>query len=125
LYSSDTMTVDDPNFSGPVRDALAKLPPDQVTTVTSYYSTHAPLFVSTDRHATYVAVQLAGSTDNARVAEYKNLKGDFQVPGLNVRFGGQTATSQQINSQVARDLARAELLSWPVLIVLLILIFGS
>ena len=71
LYRSATMTVDDPAYRQAVTSALAALPAADITRVTTYWSSGSPGLVSTDRHATYAAVQLAGSSDSGRESAYK------------------------------------------------------
>jgi RND superfamily putative drug exporter len=125
LYDSLTRTVDDPAFAGPIQRAIAGLPQGAVTRVQSYWSTHDPAFVSHDRHSAYVTVQLPSSDDQTRVKEFKALRSSFVVPGLTVRFGGLTAMTQQVNAQALKDIARAEMFSMPLLMLLLVVVFGS
>src|SRR5258706_13893 len=51
----------------------------------------------------------------------------FSPPGngITVRVGGATATEVAINSEVSANIARAESISFPVLLILLVIIFGS
>ena len=46
-------------------------------------------------------------------------------PGLDVRLGGNEAIASDITTQVGEDIARAESLSMPILLVLLVVIFGG
>jgi trehalose monomycolate/heme transporter len=120
------LTVDSPEFRAAVTGALDALPTDQVVAVTSFWSTGgAPLFVSQDRRATYVAVQLAGADEEARDAAYERIADDLVVPDLTTLRGGQVPLFTDVNTQVSEDIARAESLSIPLLIVLLVLVFGS
>ncbi|GII54086.1 membrane protein [Planotetraspora thailandica] len=125
LYESDRLTVDDPAFSGPVQRALESVPRDDVTRLDSYWSTGSPGFVAKDRHATYVTVQLRSADDQERVQQLRRIQGDFAAEGLTVRFGGTTAMTDQVNRMTLRDLAIAEAVSIPVLLILLIVIFRS
>jgi RND superfamily putative drug exporter len=125
VYESPTRTVDDPRFAGPVQQALAAVPRQDVTRLDSYWSTRSASFVSSDRHATYVGVQLAASDDQARVKQFRKIKDDLTVRGLTVRFGGLTAMTDQVNRRTLLDLGLAEALSIPILLVLLVLIFRS
>ncbi|MFI9384975.1 MMPL family transporter [Kutzneria sp. NPDC052558] len=125
VYHSDTATVDDPAFAQAVRTAAARVPRTTVTRLETFWSTGSAAFVSADRHSTYVGVQLASADDQTRVTQFKAIQGSFAAPGLTVRFGGMTPMTQQVNQQVGQDIARAELLSVPVLLMLLVVIFGS
>ena len=74
---------------------------------------------------TYAVLELAGGSDTARIANYNAIAGDFAAPGLTVQAGGQIPTEAAINKQVTSDIGRAEGISMPVLLVLLVIIFGS
>ncbi len=124
--SGSGLTVDDPAFESAVTGTLAALPPSDVAAVTSYWSTgDAADFVSNDRRATYVALQLAGPDEQAREDAYDRIAGDLLAPGLTTLRGGQVPVFVDVNTQVSEDIAKAESLSIPLLIVLLILVFGS
>ena len=65
LYRSDTETVDAPTFAEAVTDRAAALRASPaVISVVSWYDTGAPHLVATDRHATYLAVKLAGEDED-------------------------------------------------------------
>jgi RND superfamily putative drug exporter len=128
LYRSPTMTVDDPAYRQAVTTALATLPRADITRVATYWSAGQPAMVSTDRHATYAVIQLAGATDQARDSTYKAVQADFSRPvgsGITSQAGGQVATEVAVNSAVSANIARAESISLPVLLLLLLVIFGS
>ncbi|HEY8453113.1 MAG: MMPL family transporter [Micromonosporaceae bacterium] len=125
LYSSEDATVDDPGFAGPVMATLDRLRQQpEVVAVTSWYDTRDPSLVSTDRHATYAAVRLAGGDDeDALLESYRRIDPLLAAPGVTTQVGGLLAFLDQANAQTERDVVRAELLSFPVLLVLLVLIF--
>lgn len=125
LYASRNSSVDDPAVGGAIRVTLAKLPPDKVASVSSYYSTRSPRFVSADRHSTYALVTLRGATEDARTTQLADLRHSFDAPGLTTRLGGPVAINSDINGQVGADIGRAEGLSLPIVLVLMVFIFGS
>ncbi|REH47043.1 MMPL family transporter [Kutzneria buriramensis] len=125
VYSSPTKTVDDPGFAQPVQRALAAIPRGDVTRLDSYWSTHSADYVSSDRHSAYATLQLRSSDDQERVKELKAIQSYFNAPGVTVRLGGMTPMTSQVNAQSASDIVRAEALSLPVLLLLLVIIFGS
>ncbi|HET9968770.1 MAG TPA: MMPL family transporter, partial [Streptosporangiaceae bacterium] len=130
LYRSTTMTVADPAYQRAVTAALKNLPRADVARVTTYWSTGSPRLVSADRHATYAAVQLTGADDAARHQAYDAIKSDLtpaslSAAGLTATVGGSVATEVAINSEVTADIGKAEGFSMPVLLILLLVIFGS
>ncbi|MFL1375913.1 MMPL family transporter, partial [Nocardiopsis protaetiae] len=125
LYESDDLTVDDPGFGDAVARTLEAVPREGIESLDSYASTGSEDYVSQDRHATYAAVQFDTSDDQERVALLDSLADDFEVAGLDVRFGGVTAMTQQVNALTGSDIARAEMLSLPVLVIVMVLIFRS
>jgi trehalose monomycolate/heme transporter len=127
LYRSAAMTVADPAFQQAVSGQLATLPTQDVAHATTYWSTKDPALVSADRHETYAVLQLTGADDMARQKVYKDIKDDLTrpVPGLTVQVGGTVATEVAINGEVTADVAKAEGFSMPVLLLLLMVIFGS
>ncbi|MEV0406982.1 MMPL family transporter [Actinoallomurus sp. NPDC050550] len=125
LYESASRTVDDPAFRDAVTRTLDRLPRDQVRGVTTFWNTGSPALVSRDRHATYVAVRLAGADVPARVTTYEKVRDRFAAPGLTTLRGGTVAVNSQLHDQTSKDLARAETISMPILLILLVVIFGS
>jgi trehalose monomycolate/heme transporter len=120
LWSSPTATVDDPAFRSAV-DALRGRP--EVASVTSWFDTRSPAFVSTDRHATYAAVDLRASGADAKMKAYTSLQPSLPAAGLKTEVGGVVGFAEQSNAQTKKDISRAEIFSLPVLLILLILIF--
>jgi trehalose monomycolate/heme transporter len=125
LYRSQALTVRDPAYRNAVTHSLAALPAGQVTSYQTYWSTGSPQFVARGGHETYAALRLAGASDSAQMQTYQAISGDFGVPGLTTRVGGQIPLEVTINSEVKADIGRAEAISLPVLLVLLLIIFGS
>jgi len=124
LWSSDTMTVDDPGFRSAVTAEVASLrSKPQVAAVAGFYDAQAPVLVSNDRHATYATVKLADGDADAKMAAYREIEPDLQAAGLSTEVGGVVAFGEQANSQTEKDVTRAEIFSLPVLLILLILIF--
>jgi len=123
LYSSDDLTVTDPRFRDAVVSVTTRTRANPfVEQVTSYYETQAPELVSTDQHATYVAIRLAAGTDDD---DTEDLRESLAAEGLTTQVGGPDAIDLDISGQVADDIVRAELIAMPILLVLLVIIFGS
>ncbi|MFA1544905.1 MMPL family transporter [Actinomadura chokoriensis] len=126
LYKGET-TVDDPSYRTSVERALAELPSGEVAGTATYWTTNAPQFVSEDRTSTYAVLELAGSDDAARADAYRAIKGELADVGggLTAKAGGNVATSITIDDRAASDIVRAEAIAMPLLLVLLVLIFGG
>ncbi len=125
LYSSPSRTVDDPAFGRAVAASLAGVPPGTVTSARDFYTTRAPALVSRDRHETFAVLSLSGGSDRAKQRQFDSIRSVLTAPGLSVQYGGTVALNGDVNRQVSKDLTRAELISLPLLLVLLILIFRS
>ncbi|MDG4823610.1 MMPL family transporter [Asanoa sp. WMMD1127] len=126
LYSSPTVVVDDPSFRDPVTATLTKvraLP--EVASVTSFYDTQSPALVSGDRRSTYAMVQLRATDPDGKTTAYEAIEPELAAAGITTRTGGTIPFLHEANKQTSEDLARAEMFSLPVLLVLLILIFGG
>ncbi|GAA4701982.1 MMPL family transporter [Phytohabitans rumicis] len=126
LYSSPAATVDQPAFRDPVTTTLAALRQrPEVASVTSWYDTQSPALVSGDRHSTYAVVQLRGTEPDEKTEAYEELRPALDAPGVTTEAGGYVPFAYEANHQTEQDLVRAETLSMPVLLVLLIVIFGG
>ena len=125
LYSSSRLTVRDPAFRAAVTRNLAALPARDVRSAATYWSTRSSQFAGAGGHATYAVLELAGGTDSARAANYQAIRGRLSVPGISTQVGGQVPAMSAINKQVTSDIGRAEGISMPLLLILLLVIFGS
>jgi len=125
LYRSATMTVADPAYRQAVTSTLAALPRDKVLSTVTYWTAHSPQFSGAGGHETYAVLRLAGADDAAQINAYKAITGKLGAPGLTEHVGGQIPLEQTINSQVKSDIGRAEGLSMPILLILMLVIFGS
>ena len=125
LYQSATRTVTDPAYRAAVTGTLGALPRSKVESVATYWSTGSRQFVSAGGRETYAVLELTGADDAARIKSFDAIAGQLAAPGLPERAGGQIPTEEAINKDVTSDIGRAEGLSLPVLLVLLLVIFGG
>ena len=125
VYRADQNIVGTGEGAG-VERALEDLPSSAVTSVLSYWSTGGdPGFVSADGRTTFATLALSGDTDAEREEAYLEVADELQVSGVESFRGGQVPTFVDINTQIESDLARAEMLSFPILLLLLVVVFGS
>ena len=125
LYSSTTLTTASPAFRSAVTSTLARLPHSQAESYASYWSTGSRQFVSASGHQTYAVIEMAGASDTARQTSYDAIKTDLSAPGLRTQVGGVVPTDETIDQQTTASITRAEGLSFPILLILLLVIFGS
>ncbi|ANS70218.1 membrane tranport protein [Streptomyces lincolnensis] len=125
VYRDEDRTVDDPSFQRAVVRQVESLPKADVTGYLHYWQTKMPAQVSHDRHATYVALNLHGSSEKAKEDAYKKIKDKLAAPGLETLQGGTVPTGFQAGEKIEHDLRTAEILSAPVLFLLLLIVFGG
>ncbi len=133
LYHGSRLTVGDPAYRAAVTSALAGLPRSDVASVSTYWSAPGPgsaRLVSRDRHETYAVLQLAGNDDAARQKAFKAIRADLApaglaAHGLTAQAGGTVPTEVAIDSEVTANIGKAEGFSLPILLILLLVIFGG
>ena len=125
LYRDNGRTVDDPAFKAAVTGALAALPKDRLASVVTYWSTGgSPQLVSRDRTTTSAVLRLTGDSKQ-RQDGYDLIKDRLRIPGLATQITGAVPTQETINKQVSADIGRSDAISFPVLLVLLVIILGG
>ncbi|WP_328796723.1 MMPL family transporter [Halosaccharopolyspora lacisalsi] len=118
-------TVDDPAVASRIERTLGDLPPGAVTDVTSYWRTPAPQLTNSDHTSGLATITLAGSDLGAKTDSYERIEGRFQVRGVETDVAGQIPVQQSMTQHTTNDLAMAEAVSLPVVLVLLVIIFGG
>jgi uncharacterized membrane protein YdfJ with MMPL/SSD domain len=95
-----------------------------VKSVTGYYETRSPVFVSKDGRSTYFAVALKPTEDKVWQEAGSDIAAQLsRHPGVVV--GGAAVAQEQVNKQVETDLRKAEMLAFPLLFLLSFLFFRS
>jgi RND superfamily putative drug exporter len=125
LYTSVTATAGSPVSEHAVNFTLSTLPHSAVLSDATYWTTHSNAFLSADGRETYVVIELAGSSDDARQANYDHIKNRLAATGLTDHVGGLVPTYEMISQLTSADIGHAESLSLPILLILLLIIFGS
>jgi RND superfamily putative drug exporter len=95
-----------------------------VKSVTGYYDTRSPIFVSEDKRSTYFAVTLR-STEDKQWQEAGADIADSLSGRTGVVVGGAAVSQEQVNKQIEKDLRMAEMLAFPLLFLLSLLFFRS
>ena len=129
IFRSDTLTVNDPQFQSAVTDALAPIQGDsRISNLVSPYNAPNPMvaqaFTSKDGHEALVSIELKSSGQQAW-KDYDALRGSVKSSTLTVTGTGFVAINQAFNTTLESDLQRAETVTLPVTLILLILIFAT
>ena len=125
IYRSPDLEVSDPAFKTEVDETLARIPEGITTSVATYWDTQDPSMVSTDKHATTVMISLAGEGQAEQSDLNDELVPTLKADDLETEIAGPWAVYKGVNETVGEDLARAELFSFPLVVILSLLIFGS
>jgi len=129
IFRSDTLTVNDPQFQAAVTDALAPIEGDSRISkmITPYNAPNtmvAQAFTSKDGHEALVSVELK-SSGQAAWKDYDALRASVRSSTLSVTGTGFVAINQSFNKTLESDLQRAEFVTLPATLILLILIFAT
>src|SRR2546425_851337 len=126
LMSNNSLKATDPAFKEAATQLLATLEArSEVASVTSYYSTQSARFLSRDGHETFAIVQFAAKDASVKAKNYQTIQPLITSPVLHTIIGGNVAVNNAINMQVGADLERAELITFPIVAILLLIVFGG
>ncbi|WP_292443397.1 MMPL family transporter [Mesorhizobium sp.] len=126
---SDRRTVDDPGFASQVQEALSALPSSRVMSVVSYWTPgltpeQRAKLVSPNRHATYAVLTLHGSDETARMTAYEEIQQRITAgDGIATYLGGGLTSLYELQREASANLATANAISLPILLVLLVLFY--
>jgi uncharacterized membrane protein YdfJ with MMPL/SSD domain len=130
LIHSDTMTADDPSFKRAVKQTtagFARIPVVDNLKAPGYGSSAG--LVSKDRHTAMIQFDIKGDADTAskRIAPVVSaVKAAQQAnPNLRVEEFGDATSGAQLDKKIESDLHKAETMSLPVTLVILIIAFGA
>ena len=115
-----------PAFQGEIAASLKTLAADpRVASLVGYAQTGSARFVSTTGDASWVLVNLNMSADSA-IDAVDSLHSEIaSPPGLTVQLTGSAPLSAALSAQSEKDLSRAETVSLPIALVILVLVFGT
>ncbi|GAA3256389.1 MMPL family transporter [Nonomuraea helvata] len=122
LYRHPAVKVRDPRYKKAVHDSLRRLPDAYVRRMATYWTTGSKEMVSGDEHSTYALITLKGAKRESYAAIAGRLR---SARNLYVKVGGAVPTQAELDAQAAADLGRAAAVGAPVLLVLLVAVFGS
>jgi RND superfamily putative drug exporter len=126
LVTADEGGVDDPGIAAAGRDLTERLAAEPgVENVMSYWSMGSPPPLrSEDGTRALVAARITGddTTVSERVGELSSAYG-APIDGATVGVSGYAEVFRQVSEQIEHDLIRAELIAFPVTLILLLFIF--
>jgi len=108
-----------------VTDVIEALPGESVAAVATPWAVGGAGLVSDDGRSALVAITLRGDDDAERAEAYEHIEGSLDAAGLDEQVGGSAAVFSDVGEQVEADIARAESITLPVVLLLSLLIFGS
>ncbi len=110
LYTGDSLEA-------PVHDVMARVKDrPEVTSVVNGR-------VSTDGKSTYLAIQLRDGDENKKLDDFAAIEPLLGAAGVKSEIGGLIPFLEDANTQISEDITKAEIISLPILLVLLIFIF--
>ncbi|MFI5934315.1 MMPL family transporter [Actinoplanes sp. NPDC051494] len=125
IYRPTTGTIDDAALGARIEARLRELPSSTVSGVTGYWPGNVAQFAAADGLSAVAVVTLAGADDGAKLESYRKISDDFAVPGASVRLAGAAPLNDASATRSTDDLAFAEMISLPIVLVLLLFLFGS
>jgi RND superfamily putative drug exporter len=127
VYTAPTgTTIDSPELKTKVEKQLSGLPTDVVKTVSSYWNIPQPNpFGSADRTKALVAITLQASDSNTQLKDFAKISDQLSVDGVKSQLAGQIPIQKTIGDMSGADLVRAETVSMPIVLILLVIIFGG
>lgn len=97
----------------------------EVSSVISYYSTQSDRFISKNGLETFALVQFSSTDETVKEDNYTALEPLLVAPPLHLTIGGNVPFNLQLNHQISTDLEFAEMVTFPILGILLVIVFGG
>ncbi|MEU6849536.1 MMPL family transporter [Actinacidiphila alni] len=119
--------VDSPAVAAQGRELASRLAADpDITGVTSYWDTHAPVLRARDGGSAMITARIKGD-DDAIATSVKRIAPAYRGTHgpVEVSVGGSAAVRHELQSTIQDDLVKAEMIALPVTLVLLVMVFGS
>ncbi|WIM99196.1 MMPL family transporter [Actinoplanes oblitus] len=108
-----------------IRARLSSLPAGAVTASTSFWDKRNPAYAAKDKSSAVAVISLAGADDAAKADAYAEIEHRLAVDGATVQLAGSIPLAHASNERSTDDLGFAEMVSMPVVLILLLVIFGS
>ena len=116
-----SLSVLDPGYRVEVERLLSPLRRPG-TTIITYYDSGLNALISSDRQSTFATVKMAGTADE-QYERLNNWQTSVKSSFLITQLGGELVAQRQSSDQVESDLKLAEIITLPILALLLLVIF--
>ncbi|WP_434451993.1 MMPL family transporter [Lentzea sp. E54] len=80
---------------------------------------------SDDKQQALVAITLTSGDSNEQIKQFQDVEQQLAIDGFSQQVGGLVPTQKAINDMSQEDLTRAEMFSLPLVLLLLVIIFGG
>jgi len=128
IFSSSSLTANDPAYQSAIEAAVAPLTRDtRVTAVRTPYNVpvvERTAFISKDQHKVQVIVDLKDPSKKAQ-GYFNDVAAKVRPGPLQAVVTGQVPLNTAFNKTLEKDLQRAEYVALPVTLLLLVLIFAA
>jgi len=126
IFTDPDGEADSPAFQETVRDAMAPLAGEAIVDdIVTFADVADPAFVSTDRSRTFAIVRLNVDTEEA-VDDSEHLASLVNAPtDVETVVTGVPLVQFEFNEAVEQDLVRAEIISLPIALLILLAVFGT
>ncbi len=117
-------TVNNTNYQAAVRDITAQIQKESAVKAVNTYLNAGKTFVSKDQKASFAIISINGSRHEQQDVAVQ-LRNNLRNTELQLSYGGAAILNHDITAQINHDLGQAEVLSFIVLAVLLVVVFRS
>jgi uncharacterized membrane protein YdfJ with MMPL/SSD domain len=130
LFESSSLQVSAPAYQAAIRDVLTRI--EATGRVTQIRSPLDPAYgnqISANRHAALLEFQLTGNINDEATRVVPVLAAVHAAaaahPQIQIAETGDATINKAVNDTIFRDLRRAEVLSYPIALVVLLIAFGA
>jgi len=131
VWENPDLASTDPAFAAELTGLLSALPSDALARVVHPWAPGLPdearaSLLGRDGHSAMAVISLTGADDDKRRQTYERIAGDLLAPApWQTDVAGTVAINEEMQHLAENDIMRAEVVAMPVLLALMILIFGS
>lgn len=108
---------------------LAEIYPDNIEAVTSYFDKRNANLINENKTLAFATISLKGDGEQT-LKDFRTIQPELEkitqsFEGVTISIAGATAIADALDTSMANDIKRAELIALPVVAILLLVVFGS